>query len=195
MLILSNVEFDVCSSHVRWKIEFVWFAIKSEQIVVFSQFRQKQSRQQMWFHIKSHYVILSCDDYICFQINQIRNIWINTYSRKSFASIFDFSFDFIYLVFFSIFKNFSLFFCLQTLSRTFCHLSIYRLNRVKCFQSWKQWNIYENALLTFRFFSFYFEKVLIFSKSLLRKSFSMLFVCLFVFFLSDNVDRSWFEKA
>ena len=67
---------------------------------------------------------------------------------------------------FSFFDSFSLVFCLQTLSKTFRYLLIYRLNHVKCFQNWKQWNIQENALLTFRFSSFCFEKILIF----LRKS-------------------------
>ena len=150
-------------SHVCWKVEFIWFATTSNALVFFSRLWQMQSRKQIWSHTKSHYVILSCDDYIRFQIDQIRNVWINTCSRKRFASVFDLAMilDLIYFVFLSIFKNLSLVFCLQTLSRAFCHLSIYRLNRVKCLKSWKQWDIHEETLLKFRFSSLYFEKVLI----------------------------------
>ena len=36
---------------------------------------------------------------------------------------------------FSFFDNFSFVFCLQTLSKTFRHLLIYRLNHVKCFKN------------------------------------------------------------
>ena len=44
-------------SHVRWKIEFIWFANTLKQIVIFAQFRQMQFQNQIWFHTKLHYVI------------------------------------------------------------------------------------------------------------------------------------------
>ena len=40
----------------------------------FARFWQMQFRKQMWFHTKLYYVIFSCNNYICFQIDQIRNI-------------------------------------------------------------------------------------------------------------------------
>ena len=179
-------------SHVRWKVEFIWFATTSNAFVFFSRFWQMQFRKQMWFYTKLHYVIFSCNNYICFQIDQIRNIWINTCSRKRFAQIFDFAmiFDFIYFFFFSIFFDahffldiFAFFFCLQTLSKTFRHLLIYWLNHAKCFKNWKRWNIHENAFFTFRSLSFYFEKILIFRrKSHYFEKINMLFVCSFIFF-------------
>ena len=184
-------------SHVRWKVEFVWFATTSNALVFFSWLWQMQSRKQMWFHTKSHYVILSCNEHICFEIDQIRNICINSCSRKRFASIFDLvTFDFIYLFFFSICFDaflfldiFAFIFCLQTLSRTFRHLLIYWLSHANCLKSWKQWNIHETALLKFRFFSLYFEKVLISSREIttLKK---LACCCLFVLLvLSISINR------
>ena len=170
-------------SHVCWKVEFISFAITSKQIVVFAQLRQMQSQKQLWFHTNAHYVIFQYDDFICFQIDQIRNIWINICSRKSFASIFDFAFDFIYLFFFSIFKNLSLNFCLQTLSRAFRHLLIYQLNHVNCFKSWELKDIHKSTFVddqTFRSLSFYFERILIsVRKSHYFEEINMMFVCLF----------------
>ena len=156
--ILSHRERSV--SHVRWEIEFIWFAATSNAFVFFSRLWQMQFRKQMWFHTKSHYVIFSCDDHTCFQIDQIRSICINSCSRNRFASVFDLRL--IYLFFFSIFYDLSFVFCLQTLSKTFRHVLICRLSHIKCHKSWKRWNIHENAFFTFRSsLSLYFERVLI----------------------------------
>ena len=107
---------------------------------------------------------------------------------------------FCFVLFFDLFRCifffdiFALIFCLQTLSKTFNHLLIYWLNHVKCFKNWKQWNIYETTLLKFRFFSFYFEKVLIsFRKNHYLEKISMLFVfllfCSLIFFCYSLIDH------
>ena len=95
---------------------------------------------------------------------------------------FIFRFSFSMRFFFDIF---AFIFCLQTLLKMFCYLSIYRLNHVKCLKNWKQWNIYETTLLKFCFFSFYFEEILTsFRENHYFEKNSMLFVCLFYSFIS-----------
>ena len=70
-----------------------------------------------WSHTNSHYVISHCDDFICFQNDQIRDLQIYTCSRKSFASILDSD----SLLDFSILNDLSIIFNLQISSKTFRH--------------------------------------------------------------------------
>ena len=96
-----------------------------------------QNRITLYFYAIITFVFKSIKFEI-FKSIYVREIFSRQFSISShsiaFISFF-FSFFFSMRFFFDIF---SFFFCLQTLLKTFCHLSIYRLNHVKRFKNWKQ---------------------------------------------------------
>ena len=142
---------------------------------------------QIWNRITLYFnaMILFVFKSILFEIFSTMHASIKQSIRISFSRIFRF-FSFSIRIFF--FDIFAFIFCLQTLSKTFRHLLIYRLNHVKCFQNWKQWNIHETTLLKFCFFFVLFWENIDFfiSKKLLfwKNQHVVCLFCSFIFFIN-----------